>query len=132
MKNSKKFVSGIVSVFVLTAFVFASTAQAQPDPGGWSCWKKPCATALGVFDRAMNEQVGVTYTPLCFKSQVVINGVNYKFYCKSVASTNPPIRGMAIVSIFEDTDGNVTVTNICPVKVVKKQKKQRSCFFGRR
>jgi len=57
------------------------------------------AEAKKAFEQAMQGFVGVKYTPVAVSTQVV-SGLNYKFFCNSVAATLMPLNGAAIVSIY--------------------------------
>ncbi|MBL4704507.1 MAG: hypothetical protein JKY54_08295 [Flavobacteriales bacterium] len=69
------------------------------------------AEAQSAFKEALDGIIGVTYTPVAVSQQVVA-GLNYKFFCNTVASTRYPINGAAIVSIYKPLDGRAHITNI--------------------
>ena len=67
--------------------------------------------AKQAFNNAMNDVMGLNYHPIAFSAQIV-DGINYKFFCNSEASSSPPISGAAIVTIFAPTNGAAHITHI--------------------
>ena len=80
-------------------------------------WTDPMADMftkheLEVFDKATSGMAGASYEPLaCLGSQVVA-GVNHRFLCKETLIVNPPFTQYAIVTIYEDLEGNCRITDI--------------------
>lgn len=79
--------------------------------GGWSEFRKPNREELKVFEDAFEGFVGVMYTPILVKTQVV-NGINYKFItdAKAVYPGAQPYK--ALVSIHKPIMGKAVITNI--------------------
>ncbi len=67
--------------------------------------------AQAAFDEAMTDFVGVRYTTVAVSQQVVA-GMNYNFFCNSVAATRFPINGSAMVSIYKPLQGDAHITGI--------------------
>lgn len=79
--------------------------------GGWTIFRKPDEDDMKVFEEAMNGLLGVKYTPLLVKSQIV-SGKNYKFICNATPVVPEPEEFSAIVSIFKPLDGAAVLTGI--------------------
>ncbi|MGF7534431.1 hypothetical protein AAGG74_12095 [Bacillus mexicanus] len=70
---------------------------------------QPVATA---FSKAIDGIVGVKYVPVLYVASQLVSGHNYCIVCKTTATTNPPMHGCKVVTIYADLEGNAHVTNI--------------------
>ena len=57
-------------------------------------------------------QTGVSYTPELYLGSQVVAGYNYRFLCKAQVVVPGASETWAIVQIYEDLDGNATVTEV--------------------
>lgn len=88
------------------------SSKANTIPGGWSPYSANINPEAQIaFKEAMERIIGVTYTPVAVSQQVVA-GMNYHFFCNTVASTRYPVTGAAIVTIYKAPSGEAHVTNI--------------------
>lgn len=85
----------------------------EPVAGGWSAAIAVSENpdALSVFTEAMDGLVGVNYTPLTVRTQVV-NGVNYRFVCKAVFSTAGLPERVAMVCLYKKPGDRAILTGI--------------------
>ena len=72
---------------------------------------------LVVFDNAMEGLLGVDYTPIALVATQVVSGRNYCFLAKATPVVQDPVSYYTFVYIYEDLEGNSSVTNIanCPL-----------------
>jgi hypothetical protein len=86
--------------------------------GGWEAVEDGTVTdeLQVLFDKAMEKMVGVDYTPIELLETQVVAGTNYKFLCESRVVAPDAETKQAIVTIYEDLDGNVSVTDISDTK----------------
>lgn len=88
-----------------------NNAQANNMLGGWSDTHKPDANEIKVFEEAFEGFVGVNYTPLTVKTQLV-NGTNY-IYTTEAKGVYPGAQSYkAQVSIYKPIHGRAVITNI--------------------
>ena len=83
-------------------------------PGGWV---KPESTELTphvkeVFDKAMEEFDGVSYVPTQLLATQTVAGTNYAILCKAQVVVPDVEEYEAVVYVYEDLEGNATVSNI--------------------
>ena len=84
--------------------------------GGWSDQHDLSPEEVVVFRKAMEGLCGVMYEPLSVATQIV-EGVNYRYICKSTTVTNPPRESHAMVYIHQALPcygGEVMITKIVP------------------
>ena len=96
--------------------VFIDTVENLP--GGWV---KPESSELTphmkeVFDKAMEELVGVSYVPTQLLATQTVAGTNYAILCKAQVVVPDAEEYEAVVYIYEDLQGNATVSDIVDVR----------------
>ena len=119
-KNIRKVVvAGMALAMVMGTMGCGKTAPAEaqeeaPIAGGWEAAQDGTITKelQALFDKAMEKVVGVDYTPIELLETQVVAGTNYKFLCQSLAVAPGAVAGKAIVTIYEDLDGNAEVLEI--------------------
>ncbi len=65
-----------------------------------------------VFEKAMSSFVGVEYRPLARVASQIVAGTNHVFVCAAKAVVPDAQEYYAIVYIYEDLQGNATVTDV--------------------
>ncbi len=63
-------------------------------------------------EKATSGLVGATYEPVAYVASQVVAGVNHKVLCKVTTVTAEPVSKYALVTIYEDLEGNATVTEV--------------------
>ena len=88
--------------------------QEAPIAGGWEAAQDGTITEelQALFDKAMEKVVGVDYTPIELLETQVVAGTNYKFLCESLAVAPGAVVKKAVVTIYEDLEGNAEVLEI--------------------
>lgn len=84
-------------------------------------WVKPESSELtphvkAVFDKAMEELVGVSYVPIELLATQTVAGTNYAILCKAQVVVPGAEEYEAVVYIYEDLEGNATVSDIVDVR----------------
>lgn len=85
--------------------------------GGWvitqgdtSIEKHP--DALAAFEKASAGYVGVKFTPVALLATQIVSGKNYAILCKATPATLDPTTTLKIVIVYEDLNGNATITGV--------------------
>ena len=68
--------------------------------------------AKKVFDKAFENLVGVEYEPIAYLGNQVVAGYNHLYLCKMTYVLPYELSSLAFVTIYEDLEGNVEITNI--------------------
>ncbi|MCL2109322.1 MAG: hypothetical protein FWH20_08275 [Oscillospiraceae bacterium] len=79
--------------------------------GGWTDYRALTAEDRAVFDQAMADLDGVAYVPISVATQIVA-GTNYRFFCDATAVYPGAEPTSKYVTIYQDLEGNVEITNI--------------------
>ena len=87
--------------------------------GGWSVAESTEITDenKAVFDKAMEGLLGVDYEPVAYLGSQVVAGLNHCFLCKATVVYPDAVPTLVLVYIYEDLDGNATVTNIADLDI---------------
>ena len=84
--------------------------------GGWEIpfYKEPEMNegVAEVFEKGMEGLVGVGYIPFSLLGTQVVAGTNYAFLCLATTVTAEPVQYWAIVYMYEDLEGNVSILDI--------------------
>lgn len=111
--------------FVITAAVIALAGAAaginavsyneNSDIAGG--WKETESTAITpemneLLDKATESLIGVEYEAVELLETQLVNGTNYKFLAETQVVSSSAEKRMAIITIYKDPAGNVTVLEI--------------------
>ena len=108
----------VLALVLLMLLTLASCKQeqeiAEPVDGGWTKVEDGTITPelQEMFDKAMEGMLGVDYVPVELLETQVVAGMNYKFRCEATVVYPGAEPKEAIVTIYKDTEGNLTVTDI--------------------
>ena len=125
----KKFVPMVLSGALAIALVACGGNSAQNQTqestpteatqvvGGWTVETGAVQSTLtekaqSIFESAIAEQVGVTYTPVAVLGTQVVAGTNYAFLCQGTTATADPQTGWYIVEVYNDLEGKSSVLAI--------------------
>ncbi len=86
-------------------------------PGGWEKIKvdtSPDANidAKNAFEKAKETLDGYTYEPLAVLAKQIVGGTNYCILCRGRPTVENTRTEMMLVYVYEDLDGNASVTGI--------------------
>ena len=115
MKELKKLLT-VLSVVLLVLTVSACNAGKEDVEivGGWETVEDGTITPelQELFNKAIEELDGVDYTPIKLLETQVVAGTNYKFLCDATVTSPDAETTQAIVTIYEDLQGNVEILDI--------------------
>ena len=116
----------ITAVFLTALMLFALAAcgqqKAQTETvGGWKLTEDAALTQASqeAFDKAMEGFVGVDYTPLALLGTQLVSGTNYCFLCEATVVYPGAQPYYAIVSVYEDLQGQAEIRNIVAMDLGK-------------
>jgi len=111
-----------VKDFDLTAYTEGNNTDIDGEQlmGGWTVpedaiGSEPPEDAKAAFDKAAEQFTGSDIQPLALLGTQVVAGTNYVFICKSTLTTQEPVGGIQIVTVYVDLEGNAEITNISTV-----------------
>ena len=111
-----------INEFDLTAYTEGDNSElsAEKLAGGWEVAEDQSSSVIpqeakDAFDKAAKNLDGNELQPLALLGTQVVAGTNYAFLCHSTLQTEETIRGIQVVTIYEDLDGNAEIINIATV-----------------
>ena len=135
MKNTMKkllvIVMAIVMIVSLTACATKANAMTNTPKetkeetmmdGGWENVDSMEVTdeVRALVEKATANMIGANYTPVAYIGRQIVAGTNHKILCKIAPVTPNGTETYAIVTIYEDLNGNVEITEIqnCEAEIV--------------
>ena len=116
----KKFAVILLALLlVLPAAVWAD----EPLAGGWTPAEDYTVTEerQAIFEKGMETLLGVDYTPVAYLGSQVVAGTNHVFLVKgTVVVPNAPVS-YALVYLYQDLQGNVTLMNVADLGIVPQE-----------
>ena len=86
-----------------------------PGPGGFGPYAVPTAVQIDIFQNAVGNLVGATYTPFIVAVQIV-NGTNYLYIAqKAVQTTTGTVYTLVAVKLYQAADSTVRLVSIDPI-----------------
>jgi len=103
--------------FGLACFFFLSPmcagALAEPLAGGWSLFSDfPAAELPEALQKGFDDNfglVGASYQPVLYLGTQTVAGLNHLVLCKITMVTAEPVEIFALVVVYEDLAGDVTL-----------------------
>lgn len=88
--------------------------------GGWNVPEDAVGSVIPedaqtAFDKAAEQFTGSDIEPLALLGTQVVAGTNYAYICKSTLTTQEPVSGIQIVTVYADLEGNAEITNISTI-----------------
>lgn len=82
--------------------------------GSWEAAESPeiPADVMSAFEKALEGLVGVNYTPVAYLGSQIVSGHNYMLLCRMAPVVEDPVETYAIVTVYEDTEGNAQLTTV--------------------
>ena len=106
--------------FDLTAYTDGAGWKPDNEPidGGWGVPAEFSAAAIpenaqAAFDKATADLEKGKLTPAALLATQVVAGTNYMFVCYGSVGVDAPGTYVQIVVVYEDLDGNASITNAC-------------------
>jgi len=117
----KKLLIGLLAVTMVLGISACKKKEETVEPakesetvGGWTKVEDGTITddLQKLFDKAVGSLTGATYKPEKLLETQLVSGTNYKFLAEQTTVTADPTTKKVIVEIYEDLQGNVSITNI--------------------
>ena len=85
-----------------------------PVSGGWTPAADPAVTEerKALFDKGLEGLLGVNYLPVAYLGSQIVAGTNHAFLCQTTVVYPGAQPEYAIVYLYEDLQGNVSILNI--------------------
>ena len=82
--------------------------------GGWNRAESPVITdeIREMLEKAAQEKLGAKYTPAAYIGYQIVNGTNHAILCRIAPVVPDAKEHYAIVYIYEDLAGNVSITDV--------------------
>ena len=116
----KKFaVIMLALLLVLPVAVWAD----EPLAGGWTPAADYTVTEerQAVFDKGLETLVGVDYVPVAYLGSQVVAGTNHVFLVKATVVYPGAQPSYALIYLYQDLQGNVTLMNIADLPIVPQE-----------
>ncbi len=103
-----------LTALILVMLMLTTTALADQLMGGWNATESPEMTEeiRAIFDKGMEGLVGVNYVPVAYLAFQVVSGTNHCFLCQATVVSPNASPYYALVYLYENLDGQVTVSHI--------------------
>ena len=107
---------GNIELTDVTEFAAAEAEADKALAGGWMAAEATYAAGNSEYEKILakgcEKLTGVKYQLIaCLETQIVA-GTNYRFLCMAEAVTADPQNYPAVLTVYEDTEGNISVTDI--------------------
>ena len=99
-------------------------AEADPEPemlaGGWAVSESAELTdeQKAIFEKALEDLLGVDYEPIALLGTQVVAGTNYCFLAKATVVAPDAKPKYVLVYVYRDLEDNATVMNIADMPVI--------------
>ena len=82
--------------------------------GGWQLNGsfEVTADAQALMDKALEGFTGAQYVPCAYVATQVVSGTNHLFVCRANIVVPDAVETWALVTVYEDLDGNVTIHEV--------------------
>ena len=82
-------------------------------PGGWSTGSLEITDEIReLIEKATADLVGADYEAVAYIGKQIVNGTNHRILCKITPVTQNPVAKYAVVTIYEDLQGNAEIKEI--------------------
>lgn len=109
----------LITIVLIAAMLFTCSALAEGPLGGWTLADTIEMTddLTALFDKGMEGLLGVDYVPLAYLGSQVVAGRNHCFLCRATVVYPGAQSVLALVYLYEDLSGEVSVTDIVPFDI---------------
>ena len=112
----KKLLTVLFILLMVFTLVGCDSKKEEEEPmvGGYSEVEDKNLTPelIEMFESAFDGYDGASYTPVMLVATQVVAGINYKFQCDGVKTTNPMMQGTYYVYIYKNLQGEASVLKI--------------------
>ena len=91
-----------------------SVNETAPTTGGWRNADAPVVTdeVKALLEKATEGLTGANYIPVAYLGSQVVAGTNHAVLCRVSPVIPDAVETYAIVTLYEDTDGNVEISDV--------------------
>ena len=109
-KKMKKLIALILSLLMIVSVASAEGLIT----GGWTPSADPAVTEelMELFEKGTEGLLGVGYTPIAYLGSQIVAGTNHAFLCQALTVYPGAEPTYAMVYLYEDLSGNVSVLSI--------------------
>ena len=106
-------------VLALMLFLSVACASAEVLAGGWSIAETTDLTdeRSGIFEKAMENLVGVNYVPVAYLGSQLVAGTNHCYLCKATVVYPNATPVYALVYVYQDLEGHATILQIKDIDI---------------
>ena len=107
------------AVLLALCLMMVGVAAAEEKVGGWTPAADPSITdeVMAVFEKGTEGLTGVDYVPVAYLGSQVVAGTNHCFLCQATVVYPDAEPGYALMYLYEDLQGNVSVMNIADLDI---------------
>ena len=109
----------LIAIVLAAMLLLSCSALGETLMGGWAVSDSIELTddLMAVFDKGMEELLGVDYVPVAYLGSQVVAGTNHCFLCKATVVYPGAEAVLALVYLYEDLEGNVSILEIIPFDI---------------
>ena len=119
----KKLIAGILAAALLLALTACGQKSDEKVEAGkteeelvgaWEKAESPVVTdeLKDLVERAQKDLTGASYVPVAYLATQIVAGRNHAVLCRVTRITSDPAETYAVVVLYEDTEGNVTISDV--------------------
>ncbi len=106
-------------VLSLSLLLICTCAFSESLTGGWIPSASPEITeeAKSLFDKGLEDLLGVSYVPVAYLGSQLVSGHNHAFLVQATLIYPDAAPYYAVIYLYEDLSGNVSILNIAPFDI---------------
>ncbi len=120
----KKLIAAVLAAALLLALaacgqkndekVKAGKTEEEEPVGAWEKTESPVITdeLKDLVEKAQKDLTGAGYVPVAYLATQIVAGRNHAVLCRVTRITSDPVETYAVVIFYEDTEGNVTISDV--------------------
>ena len=109
----------LTAIVLAVMLLLSCSALGETLMGGWAVSDSVELTddLMAVFDKGMEGLLGVDYVPMAYLGSQVVAGTNHCFLCRSTVVYPGAESVLALVYLYEDLTGEVSILEIIPFDI---------------
>ncbi len=113
------------AVILLTLLLVLPMAVQADEPvsGGWAVAEDVTVTEerLALFNKGLEELMGVSYVPVAYLGSQVVAGTNHVFLAQATVVYPGALPACVLVYLYEDLQGGVKLMNVADLPIVPQE-----------
>ena len=104
----------LIALILLVLMTVSAAAADEILCGGWTPSADPAVTEelQALFEKGTETLTGVGYIPVVYLGSQVVAGTNHAFLCQATVVVPDAVPEWAVVYLYQDLQGNVSVLDI--------------------